>query len=297
LKVTETLQKKKVMDNLFVFSMLAPVIVGFLIIRFIPIGHTFVYSFYERNLMGETAGFVGLSNYTSILSEGPFLEAVWNTLYFTVLTTFFGVVFGVILALMVDSHLFRNTNIFQSLYFLPVVISLVPATLIWKCLFDYNYGFINYMLSFIGIERIEWLINPKICIYPVIVVSVWKVVGYNMVIFLVGLRAIPRMYYESMEIDGASGWQTFWRLTVPLLKPITLFVLVISLINNLKVFTQAFVMSQAFQGSGEIVRTIVYVIYQIAFQFYDMGGASASAMLLLVLVFVLTWLQFRIAKD
>jgi multiple sugar transport system permease protein len=290
-------RKKSLVDTLFIVCMLAPVIVAFVVIRFIPIGNTFVFSFMKRSLLGEGGGFVGLRNYADTVTDPFFWESVSNTLILTVFITLLGTASGLVFALAVNSRLLSWGNFFQSFFFLPVIISMVPATLIWKCLFDYNYGFINYFISFFGASRIEWLINPKLTLIPITVVSVWKVSGYNMMIFLVGLRSIPSMYYEAAAIDGSSSWKSFRRITLPLLKPITLFVLVISLIENLKIFTQAYVMSAAFQASGEVVKTIVYHIYQTAFVFFQMGKASAAAILLLILVFVLTWLQFRLARE
>jgi multiple sugar transport system permease protein len=284
-------------DRLFVFFMLLPIFTCFFFIRFVPIGSTLLYSFFKRSLLEGSQGFVGLSNYTDILTEPGFWKAIWNTLYFTVIATSLSLIAGLAIAQLTNSRHIRGGKVYQSLYYIPVVISLVPATLIWKILFDYNYGFINYLLSFVMETRIEWLMNPKICIYPVVVVSVWKDIGYNMIIFIVGLKAIPDTYYESAEIDGASKWRTFRSITLPLLKPITLFVLVMSIIRNVKVFTQAYVMSTGSQGSGEILKTIVYYIYQTGFQFFNMGSASAISILLLVMVFFFTWLQFRISKE
>jgi ABC-type sugar transport system permease subunit len=186
---------------------------------------------------------------------------------------------------------------FQALLFIPVIVSMVPSTLMWKMLFDYNFGVINFILETVGIKSINWINNDAIVKWPIVIIGVWKEIGYNMLIFYVGLKAIPKEFFESADMDGSSRSQKMWYITLPQLKPITLFVCVMSLIKFVKIFTQAFVMTSGSQSSGKIFKTLVYYIYQQGFQLQSMGRASAASVILLILVFLLTLLQMRLSRE
>jgi multiple sugar transport system permease protein len=284
-------------DTLFILSIVIPILLLFLVIRFIPIGEAFVDSFTKRSLIRPGTSFVGLANYKKILFDPVFHRAFWNTIEVASLTMFLSVVFGLTLASVVNSAMIRGLKIFQALLFLPVIVSLVPATLMWKLLFDYNSGFLNYLLNVCGAKSVDWINDSTNIAFAIITVSVWKTMGYNMMIFLVGLKAIPAEYYEAASLDGASRYGHFRHITLPLLRPITLLIMVISIIMHVKIFTQAVVMSSGSQSSGEVFKTLVYYVYQSAFQHFDVGLSSAAAMALLVLVFGLTLLQLRISKQ
>jgi multiple sugar transport system permease protein len=178
-----------------------------------------------------------------------------------------------------------------------VVLTFVPVCLVWLWLLDWDNGFINLALRAVGLGRVSWLATPRMSMVSVIVVSIWKVIGYNMIIFAVGLKNIPRSYYEAADMDGASARTVFRRITLPLLKPITLFVTVMSVINNLKVFTQFFVMTHGKQGGGAQIEVLVSDIYSRSFVYYKMGVASAESMVLLAVVLAMTIAQFRIARE
>jgi ABC-type sugar transport systems, permease components len=181
--------------------------------------------------------------------------------------------------------------------FLPVIVSMVPATLMWKLLFDYNYGFINQLLNLIGVKSVDWINDSRMVRYPIVVIGIWKEMGYNMMIFYVGLKSVSKELYESAALDGVNRAQRLFHITLPLIKPITLFVCVMSLIKFFKVFTQAIVMTSGSQSSGNIFKTLVYYIYQQSFQLHSMGRASAASMVLLFFIFLLTWLQMRVQKE
>jgi ABC-type sugar transport system permease subunit len=153
------------------------------------------------------------------------------------------------------------------------------------------------VLNVIGLRSIDWINNESIVRWPIVIVGIWKEMGYNMRIFFVGLKAVPHELYESADIDGATKSQKLWYITLPQIKPITLFITVMSFIKFIKVFTQAFVMTSGSQSSGNIFKTLVYYIYQQGFTFHSMGRASAASMVLLIIVFVLTWFQMRLSKD
>ncbi len=281
----------------FAYLTLAPVVAIYLYLRIIPISQTFIMSFYEWNLIARRRPFIGLENYAGLMRDQAFITALTNT---TVIA------FG-ILALSVPSALFvatllakprRLSALYETAFFLPVVTSMVPATLAWKWILDAKLGPLNQFVGWFGIPPQAWLIKPELAIFSVILLSAWKLLGYNMIIFLVGMRNIPATYYEAAEIDGASPAQRFWFITLPLIRPILLFVSVITVIQSYNVYTQVYVLASDAQGApGYVVRVLVYDMIENGFRFFRMGYASAEAMILLGIVLLLTAIQFGALRD
>ncbi len=283
---------------LFCLYVLLPTLALYSFLRFIPIGSTIILSFQKWNLLDAVKPFVGFKNYVKMFQSQEFIGALKNTVFFVLFTVPVTVVISLALAVGLNSKKVKIVPFYQTIYFIPVVTSMVPVAVVWKWIYDPSYGLLNYFLSFFGVESRAWLIDPKSALSSIAIMSIWKVIGYYMVVFLVGIKAISPQYYEAAEIDGANGWQRFTRITLPLLKPITLFVLVISSIRAFQVFTQVYVMTVGSQGApGNVVRVLVYEIYENGFRFFKMGYASAEAMMLFAIVAVLTLIQFRIAKE
>lgn len=280
----------------FVLIVLIPTMAAFLIIRIVPIAETLVGSFFNWSLVGGFGRFLGVRNYVRLFADNTFYSSFVNTLNFTIFTTLFSVILGLFFACLLNRRP-RFSTLYETVIFIPVVLTFVPVCLVWMWLLDWESGFVNVLLRALGLPRVSWLATPAMSMVSVIIVSVWKVIGYNMIIFSVGLKAIPREYYEAAAIDGSSRWTVFRRVTLPLLKPITLFVTVMAVINNLKVFTQVYVMTMGKQGGGAQVDVLVSDIYTRSFVYYRMGSASAEAMVLLIVVLVMTALQFRLARD
>jgi len=280
----------------FCYLGLIPVFVIYWILRLEPIARTFILSFYDWHLVRPLKPFVGLANYLDLLEDENFLLALKNTTLFAVFVVGVSVVLGLALAVLLAGKL-RFTAAYQAIYFLPVITPMVPMAIAWKWIFDARYGILNYVLSWFGVRPIGWLTSPDIAMWAIIIMSVWKVVGYNMVLLLVGLKNIPAVYYEAASIDGAAGWKMFRRITLPLLKPILLFVIVISTINAYNVFTQVYVMTTGSQAApGAPLRVLVFDIYQNGFQFFKMGYASAEAVVLTLIVLALTLIQMRVIR-
>ena len=281
---------------LFCYIALAPVLALFLYVRIIPIGFSFLLSFYKWNLIQPRKPFVGWANYTNLMSDDNFILALKNT----TLYSFSTVAISTLLALPLAVFLSRRSRLsafYQTVYFLPVITPLVPMSIAWKWIYDYNYGILNYGLSLVGLPSVPWLTDPDIALWALVIMGVWKVLGYNLVLFLVGIRNIPTEYLEAASLDGATNWQRFWTITLPLLKPILLYVLVTSTINAYNVFTQVYVMTLGSQSApGQAVRMLVFDIYTNGFQFFRMGYASAEAVMLTLIVLGLTVVQFGIAR-
>jgi len=280
----------------FCYLGLLPVFAIYWVLRLEPIGRTFVLSFYDWHLIRPLKPFVGLANYQELLRDENFLLALRNTTLFAVFVVGISVVLGLALAVLLAGKL-RFTAAYQAIYFLPVITPMVPMAIAWKWIFDARHGILNYVLSGFGVRPIGWLTSPDVAMWAIIIMSVWKVLGYNIVLLLVGLKSIPRHYYEAASIDGAAGWTMFRRITLPLLRPILLFVVVISTINAYNVFTQVYVMTQGSQAApGAPLRVLVFDIYQNGFQFFKMGYASAEAVVLTLIVLALTLIQLWVIR-
>lgn len=283
--------------TLFCYTALLPVVALFLYVRIIPIGFSFLLSFYKWNLLSSRKPFVGWDNYLGLLDDDNFILALKNTSIFSFSTVALSTCIALPLALFL-ARKSRLSAFYQTIYFLPVITPMVPVAIAWKWIYDYNYGALNYLLSLVGLPAVGWLTEPDTALWALVIMGVWKVLGYNMVLFLVGIRNIPVEYMEAASLDGATDWQRFWRVTLPLLKPILLYVLVTSTINAFNVFTQVYVMTLGSQSApGQAVRMLVYDIYTNGFQFFRMGYASAEAVILTLIVLGLTLIQFTVAAD
>jgi multiple sugar transport system permease protein len=279
------------------YAMLLPVLAIFAYVRIVPIGRSVQLSLFDWKLIARVRPFVGLDNYVRMLGDENFHIAIWNTTVYSLATVLLSTVIALPLAVLLARR-GRASAVYQTIYFLPVITPLVPMSIAWKWIYDYNYGILNYALSLIGIPPIAWLTDAHIALWALVIMGVWKVLGYNLVIFLVGIRNIPAPYLEAASLDGASEPQKFWRVTLPLLRPIVLYVLVTSTINAFNVFTQVYVMTLGSQAApGQAVRVLVYDIYQNAFQYFRMGYASAEAVTLTLIVLGFTLIQFRTFRE
>jgi multiple sugar transport system permease protein len=282
---------------LWCYLMLLPVLAIYAYIRIFPIIRSVQLSFYDWRLMARVRPFVGLANYERMFADENFRLAIWNTTLYSVMTVLISTVIALPLA-MVLARRGKVSMIYQTIYFLPVITPMVPMAIAWKWIYDYNYGLLNFILSLVGIPSIAWLTDPHIAMWAIIMMGVWKGLGFSMVIFLVGIRNIPATYLEAASLDGAGEVQKFWHVTLPLLRPIMLYVLVTATISAYNVFVPVYVMTLGSQSApGQPVRVLVYDIYQNAFQYFRMGYGSAEAMTLTFIVLGLTLIQFRAFRS
>ena len=270
-----------------------PDLLGLLVFVVGPILYALFLSFHEWNAFSSPA-FVGFDNYQRLWGDPQF----WSSLRVTALYTFsyVPIVFAVSLGLAVlVSQRLPFIGMFRTLFFVPVVLSLVVSALMWKFIFDERVGFLNYLLNLVGLPSQPWLGSVELALPAIVMVSVWIHMGYYMVIFLAGIQDIPKLYYDAAKIDGASALQAFWHVTLPLLKPTSLFVIVILLINSFQVFDQIWVMTKGGPASATEV-TVIY-IYRQAFEFLNLGYASASAFVLFLIILVFSLVQFRLFRS
>ncbi len=283
----------------FVFLVLAPVMGLFIYLRVIPTGQAVLMSFFKWELIKPAEKFVGLDNYANLLKDDNFRLAFFNTTIFAVATTILSVAVALLLAALLARFVRgRVGGLLELLYFTPVLISVVPVTLGWREIFNYNNGILNAGLGVFGIAKQPWLSDSTLALVAVVILSVWKQLGYNMIILLVGMRAVPHVYHEAAAVDGAGPWQQFRRITLPLIAPVLLFVIVITTISAYNVFTQVYVLASDVQGApGKLVRVLVYDIFENGFRFFNMGYAAAEAVYLFLIVIVLTIIQFRFLRG
>lgn len=275
-----------------VLLFLLPNLVGFLIFTLVPVISSLGLSLFKWDLLSQPV-FVGLANFRTLASDAAFWQAFRNTITFIVGYIPLVTAAGLGVALVLNQRL-RFQAFFRTAFFLPVISSWVAVALIWQWLFNPLYGVVNHLLSLVGIAGPAWLYDPHWAMPAVILASVWKDLGFVAVLYLAGLQALPPDYYEAANLDGATLWQQFRHVTLPLLTPTTFFVVIISLINSFQVFDQVFVMT----GGGPAGATSVLVeqIYRNAFRYGKMGYASAMSWVLFALVFLATFLQLRFQR-
>jgi multiple sugar transport system permease protein len=282
-------QQKK--EWLAAMLFLAPSMVGLVVFFIIPLLGGFGLSFTDWDLL-STPKFVGFENYQTALSTDPlFWLSLKHTLQYAVMVIVVGVPLSLILALAVNVPL-KGINVFRTIFFIPVVVSSIAASLVWKWIFQPEMGALNTVLKFFHLPTPMWLGDASTALISVAIVAIWMGLGYNMVIFLAGLKAIPRHLYEAAALDGAVGVQTFWYITLPLLTPTLFFVLVMSVIGSFQVFGQVYVMTTN-AGPGNATLVYVYYLWQNAFKWFKMGYASALAYLLFVIILIVTVIQMK----
>lgn len=281
----------------FCFLMLFPIMVLFLVLRIFPIARTFWMSFFDWKLIGNDKPFIGILNYQGLMADDQFWVSISNTFLYAGASVVLCLLISLPIALTLTKRM-KWTGFYQAVYFLPFITPMVPMSVAWKWIYDPQYGILNYILSFVGVKPVGWLIYPDIALWALILMNVWKNLGYNIVLLLVGLKNIPTVYYEAASIDGAHGWSRFYNITLPLLKPMLLYVLVTSTINAFNVFTQVYVMTLGSQAApSRAVRVLLFDIYENGFRYFRLGYASAEAVILTLIVIALTAVQFKFVKS
>ena len=272
---------------------LAPSLVLFAIFTAIPVISAFFISFTQWNLFNEVT-WVGLGNYIGLAHDEIFAKVLGNTGYFVLVSVPVQIALALACALALNRGL-KGQTFFRVVYFLPVVTSTIAAALVWAWLFNSNFGLINAGLSLAGVTDLpKWMGSTRWAMPAIIIVSIWQNLGYAMVLFLAGLQNIGKDVHDAAALDGATGWDRFWHITLPLLSPTTFFVLVISIIGSFQVFELVLVMTKA--GPANATNTLVYYIYQNGFQFNQMGYASAAAMVLFLIVLIFTLVQYKLQR-
>ncbi len=276
---------KKQSEYLFIL----PALIGTFVFIIIPIFCSFALSFTDWDLLNEIK-FVGFDNYKAILTQGGFLQILVNTFVYAISTTVFAVIIPLVTASALNTKI-RGSEAFKAIYFLPFITPAVVIAIVWGWIFDPNIGAVNTLLR----THLTWLFDTRLAMPVLIFVSVWKLVGYNVVLFLTGFSTIDNSLYEAAKIDGAGAGDTFFKITLPLLKPTTYFVMLVTLISSFQVFDLIYVMTEG--GPQDATNIIVYSVYKYAFEYFDVGKACALAYVLFIIIFILAVLQRKISKT
>ncbi|HIC88858.1 MAG TPA: sugar ABC transporter permease [Anaerolineae bacterium] len=278
-------------DLLAAIICLLPAALVFGIFNIYPILYSGYLSLLEWDGLSPNRTFVGLSNYIELARSGDFWNSLGVTLYYMAGVTGLGIASGLLVALALNRGI-RALPLYRAVYFTPVITSTVAAAVVWKYLFDPGSGFVNVTLRSTGLPAPAWLASTVWAMPAIILVGVWKRLGFNMVIYLAGLQTIPREYYEAADVDGAGVWTRFRYITLPLLAPITLLLVIMSVIDSFLVFDQVFIMT----GGGPLGTTDVIglFLYRHAFRYFEMGTASAVGWVMFVAIFAITLVQWKL---
>ncbi len=287
--------KDEMRKNGIVYIVLAPVLIHFLIFQVIPFVYSFVLTFLNYRIIG-TSEFVGLRNWKQLFDDPIALKSIWNTVLFSFYYIVPTMALGLILALVIKSGI-RFTKIFKGIFFLPVVTSFVVVAGIWEWLFSgTESGFINYLLSFIGVDAQLFLSDSSQALIVLAGLSIFKVSGSTMIYYFAGLQSIPKDMYEAAKIDGASPLKSFWLITFPLLKPIHFYVLIITTIGSFQIFDSAFLLTNG--GPNFSTSTIVFYLYQIGFTNLNFSYAAVLSYVLFAIILIISLIQRKyFGKD
>ena len=281
------------------WAFVAPALALIGVFFFVPVLAGLVLSFTDFDVYAigrpDTARFMGLANYLQVLRSPDFWRALGNTLYFVLVGGPLSVAASLVAALLVNSKLARFPGLYRSIFFMPVVTTLVAVAIVWRYLYHPDYGLLNWGLGLIGLPKVDWLGDPHWAMFAIIVMAVWKNFGYNMLIFVAGLQSIPEELYEAAHLDGAGGWARFRHVTLPSLGPTFLFVGVMTMIGNFQLFAEPYVMTQG--GPMGATRTVVLLMYEEGFRWWRMGMGAAIAFVLFVIMLVGTIIQMRLQRE
>ncbi|MBK7107074.1 MAG: sugar ABC transporter permease [Ignavibacteriae bacterium] len=291
------LDSKNKLSAAYIF--LAPAMTAIFAFFFIPVISAFVISFTDFDIYSlsdySNARFVGFKNYINLFYDQLFWQALKNTFYFVIFAGPLSIAVSLGAAMLLNSKLVRFKGIFRLTYFLPVVTTLIAVSIIWRFIYHPKFGILNFMLDFIGVNPIDWLGDPNLALPAIVIMSVWKNFGYNMIIFIAGLQNIPQYLYEAAELEGASGWQKFKSITIPMLAPTTLFISIITMIGYFQLFAEPYVMTQG--GPLNSTLSIVLYMYNEGFRWWNMGYSASIAFVLFFIIFIATIIQFKIQKT
>lgn len=272
----------------------APATIHLLVFALIPMGYALLISLYKYQIFRDNPEFTGIQNYQIAIEEGPFRNALWQSFRYALLSVPLGMILALAIALLVSQKL-RGMAIFRTLFYIPAISSGVAIAMLWTYVFLPDTGMINMATSLFGIESVDFLNRTEWAMWALVFMSMWVGLGPRMVLFLAGLVNIPQSLYEAAQLDGASNWRQFWKVTLPMLVPTTFFVMVTSTIGAMQVFTPVYMMTKG--GPEESTDVVGYHIYNEAWVNFNTGLASAKSFVLLAIIIVISLFQFRLMKN
>lgn len=275
--------------------LIAPTFFGLVILNIKPAIDTFILSFQKSSGFGKSV-WAGGKNYQKILTDPEVIQAIMNTLVYAIIAVPAIIILSLFTAVLMNQKI-RGISVYRTFFFLPVVATPAAVAMVWRWLYNSDYGLVNYLLSLLGIKGPHWLTDPTVSILAIAIVGIWSTVGYNMVLLLSGLQEIPRDYYESAELDGANAIKQFFSITLPLVSPTLFFVLITTIINSLQVFDLIFMMIDKTNAALPKTQSLVYLFYKQSFVMNDKGYGSAIVMVLLLIILAVTAIQIKVQKK
>lgn len=292
MKNRSKMSKRRKMENIWGLAFVFPTILGLFILNIIPAISTIYQSFFKVGDFGKGNTFVGLDNYKTILSDPNIWQAIINTFKYTIIEVPISIIISLILAVLLNRKV-KGVSIYRTIMFLPMVAAPAAIAMVWKWLFNSEFGLLNNMFNL----NINWISNPDIAIYSLALVGIWSIIGYNMILFLSGLQEIPKDYYEASSIDGASPIKQFFKITIPLLSPTIFFVAITRVIGALQVFDLIFMIIDKTNPALVKTQSLVYLFYQYSFVENNRGVGSAIVVLLIMIIMVITLVQMKAQKK
>lgn len=281
-------------QTLFVISVLVPITLVFLIVFAYPVFSAFYISLTDMKLLSDSHNFIGFGNYIKVFNDPIFRKSFYNTVYFTFLYLSLNLIISLALALYINSLSQKFQSIVKIIIFLPVIVLTVASILTWGWMYVPSFGIINYFLSFFHIGPLNFLTSSRTVIPSIVVMTLWKWLGINTIIFLAGIQSIPEEYFEAARIDGAKSLNIFTGIILPLLKPTMEYISVTTIFSSMQVFAEVFVLTSG--GPGTSSRVLTFHIYEVGFKFLRIGEASTIAFLLFIFILMLTIFQFRLYR-
>ena len=290
--------KRRNKRNEFIWGwiFILPTMLGLIILNIIPIFQTIYQSLFKTGAFGKGNIFIGLDNYKNLLTDAVVWQSLLNTFKYTLIEVPFSIAIGLILAVLLNRKI-KGKSFFRTIFFLPMVAAPAAIAMVWRWLYNSEFGLFNHILNSLGLNSVNWISSPSITFISIAVVGIWSILGYNLVLFLAGLQEIPRDYYEAAEIDGANGIKQFFYITIPLISSTIFFVLVTRVIGALQVFDVIYMMMDKTNPAFPKTQSLVYLFYKASFIEGNKGYGSAIVMLLLVVIMIITIIQVKFQKK
>ena len=294
-KKKKHISKGKKNEWIAAYIFIAPLVIGLLIFYIYPFFQNFWFSFNEVNRFNVST-FTGLENYKTLVKDKELFRTLGNTLKYVVITVPVGICLSLFLAALLNTKI-KGTSLYRTIFFLPSVTMSVAIALVWKWMYNGDFGILNMVLSVFGIKGQNWLSNPKLALYMVMIVGIWMSVGYNMIIFLAGMQGISQTYYEAAALDGAGPVKQFFKITIPLVTPTIFFVMITSIIGGFQVFDTIYMMIGKTSLAYEKTQTLVMMFYRYAFDYGEKGYAAAISIFIFAIILLITIFQFVMQKK
>ncbi|WP_270181194.1 carbohydrate ABC transporter permease [Alkalihalobacillus sp. CinArs1] len=280
-------------ENISGWLFILPAFILLAVFWLYPIGYSFYLSFFDWDML-STPQFIGIEHYDALLNDPAFVKSMMNTFYYTTFYVIGVVVLGLILALLVNDNI-KGISLYRTLLFSPHITPIIAVSIVWMSLYDVDDGLFNQILRALGLPESAWLSSPDTVLLSLIIMGLWKAIGYYMMFFLAGLQSVPHHLFEAGKLDGANRMQLFRYITLPFISPVTFFVVIVAIIEAFQTFDQIAVMTQG--GPSNSSNVLVYMLYRHAFQFFNIGYASAIAIIIFLFLIAFTIVQYVISRK